>query len=224
MSAGAAKGETRIEEPTSAERTVARRSAEARATVPDLELHADVDMEACLRLRDRDGSSITAMLVRASALALRGVPRANGAYRDGHFELYSRVNVGLVAAAEHAYVIPTVFDADAKSPAELTGEIEELLGRARDGELPPPAFSGATFTLWDLSSSRLTGSSIVVNPPQAAALAAGGMREVPAVRDGAIVPGHALALTLVCDHRILYGATAIRFLTEIQSALERAAL
>ena len=219
MSASGAKGETRIEEPTAAERAIARRAAEARATVPDLELRADVDMAQALRLRDSRGSSIAAILVRASARALRAVPRANGAYRDGRFELYSRVNIGIVVADEHSYLIPTVFDADQKSPADLTEETERLAAAARASELSPPAYSGATFTLWDAGALGVPASTIVVSSPQAAALAAGAIRPAPVVRDGEVQPGHVMTITLACDHRIIYGARAARLLTEITGAL-----
>jgi pyruvate dehydrogenase E2 component (dihydrolipoamide acetyltransferase) len=219
VSAPGAKGETRIEEPTAAERAIARRAAEARATVPDLELRADVDMEAALALSDSQGHSMTSILVHACARALRAVPRANGAYRDGRFELYSRVNVGIVVADEHAYLIPTLFDADQKSLGELSEEIERVSAAARAGELEPPAYSGATFTLSDVGALGVAASSIVVNSPQAAALAAGAIREAPVVRDGAIQPGQLMTITLACDHRILYGAQAARLLTEITAAL-----
>ena len=89
------KGDTRIEELTRVQRTIVRRTAEARATVPDLELDTDVDMESCLELTSGRECSVTAILVRVCALALRDVPHANSAYRDGRFELYSRVNVGV---------------------------------------------------------------------------------------------------------------------------------
>jgi pyruvate dehydrogenase E2 component (dihydrolipoamide acetyltransferase) len=219
VSAPGAKGETRIEEPTAAERAIARRAAEARATVPDLELRADVDMAAALALRDSESCSMTAILVRACARALRAVPRANGAYRDGRFELYSRANVGIVVADEHSYLIPTVFDADQKSLRELREEIERVTAAARAGELEPPAYAGATFTLSDVGALGVPASSIVVNSPQAAALAAGAIREAPVVRDGAIQPGQLMTITLACDHRILYGAQAARLLTEITAAL-----
>jgi pyruvate dehydrogenase E2 component (dihydrolipoamide acetyltransferase) len=219
VSAPGAKGETRIEEPTAAERAIARRAAEARATVPDLELHADVDMAAALALRASESCSMAAILVRACARALRAVPRANGAYRDGHFELYSRVNVGIVVADEHSYLIPTVFDADQKSLGELSEEVERIAAAARAGELGPPAYSGATFTLSDVGALGVPAASIVVNSPQAAALAAGAIREAPVVRDGAIQPGQLMTITLACDHRILYGAQAARLLTEITAAL-----
>ena len=215
MSAAGAKGETRVEEPTAAERAIARRAAEARATVPDLELRADVDMAGALDITESQGCSTTAIVARATALALRAVPRANGAYRDGRFELYSRVNIGIVVADERSYVIPTVFDADQKSLAELSEEIERLTAAARAGELQPPAYAGATFTLWDAGALGVPASTIVVNPPQAAALAAGSIREAPIVREGAIAPGHLMTITLACDHRILYGAQAARFLAEI---------
>jgi pyruvate dehydrogenase E2 component (dihydrolipoamide acetyltransferase) len=219
VSADGAKGQTRIEEPTAAERAIARRAAEARATVPDLELRADVDMARALELRDTQGCSIPAILVHACALALKAVPRANGAYRDGRFELYSRVNVGVVVSDEHSYLIPTVFDADQKSLAELTEEIERLGAAARAGELSPPAYAGATFTVSDVGALGVSASSIVVSAPQAAALAAGAIRPAPVVRDGAVGAGHLMTVTLACDHRILYGAQAARLLAEITTAL-----
>ena len=219
MSAAAAKGETRIQEPTAAERAIARRAAEARATVPDLELGADVDMARALELRDSQGSSIPAILVRACALALRAVPRANGAYRDGRFELYSRVNIGLVVADEHCYLIPTVFDADRRSLTELTEEIERVTAGARAGELEPPAYAGATFTLSYVGALGVPASTIVVNSPQAAAITAGTVRPAAVVRDGEVQAGHLMTITLACDHRILYGAQAARLLAEVTGAI-----
>jgi len=219
-----AKGEIRIEEPDRTQRTIARRAAEARATVPDLELGAEVDMGACVAMRSREAYSVTSILVRACALALVEVPRANAAYRDGRFELYSRVNVGVTIATGDAYTIPTVFDADHKSLAVLAQEIDGLQARARDGALSPPELSGATFTVSDLGMFEVARSTAVIVPPQAAAVAAGAIREVPIVRDGAIVIGHAMSLTLACDHRILYGAQAARFLTRVKQLLEDAAL
>jgi pyruvate dehydrogenase E2 component (dihydrolipoamide acetyltransferase) len=199
-----------VQEPDRSERMIARRSAEARATIPDLELSAEVDVEP--------STASTACLVRACALALREVPRANGAYRDGRFELYSRINVGVIVASEECYVIPTVFDADRKSLSELTAEIAKLTERA--GELSPPELAGATFTLSNPGALGVASATPVVIAPQAAALAAGAVREVPVIRDGALVPGHSMTLTLACDHRILYGAQAARFLTAVKARLE----
>lgn len=203
---------------------MAQRSAEARATVPDFELSTEIDMAACAMLRSQRRGSVTAMLVRACSLALRECPRANGAYRDEHFELYSRINVGVAVATEDAYTIPTVFDADSRTLAELTEEIDGLARRARAGELTAPELSGATFTLSNLGMHGVNSSSPVISPPQAAAVAAGAIRPVPVLRGGAIVPGEMMTLTLACDHRILYGAPAARFLAAIAARLAKAAL
>jgi len=182
----------RIEEPTAAERTVARRAAEARATVPDLELTVAAS-----------GPVRTARLIHACALALIEHPRANAAYRDGRFELYARINVGVVIAAEGVYVIPTVFDANRKPVAELEKEIAELTEAAGADALTSAAFSGATFTVWNAAELGLAAASIPPVPPQAAALAAG-----------------TAALTLSCDHRILYGSRAADFLKTLAHHLD----
>lgn len=218
------RGETRIEELTREQRTIVRRAAEARATVPDLELDGEVDMQACLSLaRERD-ASISALLVRACALALRGHPRVNAAYRDGRFELYSRINVGVAIETDDAYATPAVLDADRKSLQELSDELSELATRARAGELTPPELAGATFTVSHLDEPGIVRSGALVAPPHAAALAAGAIRPVPVLRDGAVVPGHAMTLTLACDHRILYGAPAARFLSRVCELLAAGSL
>jgi pyruvate dehydrogenase E2 component (dihydrolipoamide acetyltransferase) len=214
-----AKGETVVQEPSAAQRTVARRTAEARATIPDLECSLDVDVTATLQRCEQTGCSLDGMLVAACAAALRTVPRANAAYRDGHFELYSRVNIGVVVAHADTYMIPTVFDADQRSAAQLSAELERIVAGALARELSPPAFSGATFTLWNAGLVGLTRSGVIINPPQACALAAGAVREVPLVRGGEVRAGRAMTLTLACDHRIVYGALAGQFLTAVAAVL-----
>jgi pyruvate dehydrogenase E2 component (dihydrolipoamide acetyltransferase) len=218
------KGQTRVEEPTRAQRAIARRSAESRATVPFLELVADVDMSACLALRDARGHSLTAMLVSACAHGLSHVPRANAAYRDGRFELYSRVNVGLVVHSADAFSTPTILDADTKSLEALSVECEALIERAQTGRLTPPELAGATFTLSDMSRYGPVRWSPPVTPPHAATIACGALRATPVVRDGSVVAGHTMVMTLACDHRILYGETAAQFLDAIVERLTGANL
>ena len=203
-----------MEAPERWQRTVARRSAEARATVPDLELSAEVELD------EHAAPPTLAVLVRACALALREVPRANAAYRDGQFELYSRVNVGVVVAAPSTYTIPTVPDADLKSVAELEAALESLCARALAGRLGAPDLAGATFTLWYPGADGVASAVPLIVPPQAAALAVGTVRRIGAVRGGIIVPGSAMTITLACDHRILYGAQASRFLGRIKTLLQ----
>jgi pyruvate dehydrogenase E2 component (dihydrolipoamide acetyltransferase) len=226
---GTAKGDVRVEELTRTQRTVARRMAESRATIPDFTVQIDVDMERCVALRSElkriageDGvaPSYNDMVVKAAATALREFPRANGAYRDGRFELYSRVNIGVAVAAQDSLVVPTIYDADRRSLGEIAREARKLAARVRDGTVRPPELSGGTFTVSNLGMYGITEFTAVINGPQAAILAAGAMREVPAVRDGRLAVGRVMTLTLVCDHRILYGADAAEFLGRIRELLE----
>jgi pyruvate dehydrogenase E2 component (dihydrolipoamide acetyltransferase) len=214
--AEAAKGQVTTVEPSRGERAIVRRVSEARATVPDVELGAVVDVSAWPPAT----SFPTAALVRASALALRAFPRANGSYRDGRFELYSRVNVAVVMPAADGYLAPTVFDADRKSAAEIDPELSELTRRALAGELTSPELAGATFTVTNLGGHRIARVTPILNPPQAAALAVGAVRAVPVVREDGLVAGRQLELALACDHRILYGEMAAAFLERLVSSIE----
>jgi pyruvate dehydrogenase E2 component (dihydrolipoamide acetyltransferase) len=229
--AGGLKGEITVQEPTRAERTIARRSAEARATVPDLELSTEVEVSSALALAEEIAGGHfshrhiwTSVLVRACALVLRAHPLANAAYRDGHYELYSRVNVGVVLQTDEGFTTPTVLDADRKSLAQVSGELETLAFRAQAGELTPPELAGATCTLTDLSDFCVTRAGALLVPPHAVALAAGAVKRTPVVRNGAVVPGRVLSLTLACDGRILFGARAARVLDALTATLERAAV
>ena len=210
------KGDTQIQEPGRLGGAIARRAAEIRATVPDLELAIDVDAGPALALAEAGGHSLTAILVRAAATALRELPWANAAYRDGHFERYARVNIGVVVTTEDALVIPAVLDADSKSLSDLTGELETLTARARSGELTPPEQAGTTFTLSDFTGLDAYRITPMITAPQAAALTAGAIRREPVVGEGdTIVVGDVMTLTLACDHRILFGERAARLLGRI---------
>ena len=108
-------------------------------------------------------------------LALREFPRANGSYRDGRLELYSRINVGVAVAANDALVVPTVFDADRKSLGEIASETKSLAGKVRDGTITPPDLSGGTFSVSNLGMFGVTNFHAVINPPQAGLLAIGAL-------------------------------------------------
>jgi pyruvate dehydrogenase E2 component (dihydrolipoamide acetyltransferase) len=220
--APAGRGTPTTIEPARWQAAVARRSAEARATVPDLDLAASVDVAAALERERELGCGLTVLWVRACALALREHPEANGAYRDGRFERYERVNVGVVVAAPEVYAIPTLFDADRRSARELGAELDDLTARARAGELVARDLSGATFTLSDVGALGVDRATPLVVPPQASAVATGAVRDLAAVRDGAIVPAQAMTVTLACDHRVLYGAAAAAFLMSIKTCIEEA--
>jgi pyruvate dehydrogenase E2 component (dihydrolipoamide acetyltransferase) len=225
----AGKGETSTHDLTRLQQTVARRMAESKATAPDFVLNVDVDMEEAVELRKRlkaaanEGQSVPSFndfVVKACALALVDFPRANGAYRDGKFELYSRVNVGVAVAGQDALVVPTVFDADTKSLGQISRETRALAERVRAGAITPPELSSGTFTVSNLGMFGIQSFVAVINPPQAAILAVGAMAPTPVVRDGEVVVRNIMRITLSCDHRILYGADAAEFLGRIRERLE----
>jgi pyruvate dehydrogenase E2 component (dihydrolipoamide acetyltransferase) len=224
-----AKGTVSYEDPSKLQSTVARRMSESKATAPHFYLEAEVDMSRLVAARTqikagaKEGDvvpSFNDMVVKACALALREHPRANGAYRDGRFEIYSRVNVGVAVAARDALVVPTIFDADQKNLRQIAADSRALAQRVRDGQITPPELSGATFTVSNLGMFGIDSFAAVINPPQAAILAVGAISERPVVRDGATTTAHLMRVNLACDHRILYGAPAAEFLARIRSFLE----
>ena len=222
------RGELQVQELTRLQRTVSRRMAESKATAPDFALEVEIDMTLCVELRERlkqveeKPPSFNDMVVKACANALREHPRVNGAYKDGKFELYSRVNVGVAVAANEALVVPTVFDADKKSLGEISRSVHALASKVRDGKITPPELSGGTFTVSNLGMYGIDRFTAVINPPQAALLAVGSLRKRPVVDDGGrIVARDTMSATLICDHRILYGADGAEFLARVRELLEQ---
>jgi pyruvate dehydrogenase E2 component (dihydrolipoamide acetyltransferase) len=222
-----AKGETTSVALTRMQQTIARRMAESKATIPDFTLLADVDMQECVRLRAElkriskdEAPTYNDMVVKASALALREHPRANGSYRDGTLALHSRINVGVAVAAQDALVVPTVFDADAKALGEIARETRSLAARVRDATITPPELGGGTFTVSNLGMYGIKSFTAIINPPQSAILSVGAVQQRAVVVDEEIVARHTMTLTLVCDHRVLYGADAAELLARIRELLQ----
>ena len=222
-----AKGETTAVELTRTQQTIARRMAESKATIPDFTLQVEVDMEDCVKLRSElkrlsqsEAPTYNDMVVKASALALREHPRANGSYRDGRLQLHSRVNVGVAVAAEDALIVPTVFDAEEKSLGEIARETRALAARVREGTITPPELGGGTFTVSNLGMYGVRSFTAIINPPQSAILSVGALEPRAVVRDGELLARNTMILTLACDHRILYGANAATFLARIRELLE----
>jgi pyruvate dehydrogenase E2 component (dihydrolipoamide acetyltransferase) len=223
-----ARGDAEVHELSRLQQTVSRRMAESKATAPDYALTVDVDMTLAVELRKRlkDASehppSLNDLVIKAVANTLREHPKVNGAYRDGKFERYSRVNVGIAIATEDALVFPTVFDADTKSLGQIARDTLELIEKARAGTLTSPDLAGGTFTVTNLGMYGIDDFTAVINPPQAAILAVGALKKRPAVDDkGRVVARDQLRLTLVSDHRILYGADAAAFLAAVRGLLEQ---
>jgi pyruvate dehydrogenase E2 component (dihydrolipoamide acetyltransferase) len=220
---------TRSQVLTRLQQVIARRMADAKATVPHFQVQTEVRMDAAIALREQltsvatEGAPVPSfndLIVKAAAVALRSHPLANGSYRGETFELHDQVNVGVAVAADNALVVPTVFAADTKSVGQIASETRRLAAAVRDGSIAPHDLDGGTFTVSNLGMFGMTAIFPVINPPQAAILGVGSMRSVGTLEDGEYVEQTLLTLTLSCDHRILYGADAARFLAEIRDLLQ----
>ncbi|MGB0120051.1 MAG: dihydrolipoamide acetyltransferase family protein [Solirubrobacterales bacterium] len=229
----AKKGTVETVELTRLQQTISRRMAESKATAPHFYLRTEVDMSRAVEVRaafkeaaDENEAvpSFNDMVVKATAIALRQHPRANGAYRDGQVELYSRINIGIAVAAENSLVVPTIGDADQKDLREIATESRRLAGRVRSGEIIPPELAGGTFSISNLGMYGVRGFDAVISSGQAGILAVGEIAERPVVRDGEITSAHLMEMSLSCDHRILYGADGALFLADIKSNLEEPGL
>jgi pyruvate dehydrogenase E2 component (dihydrolipoamide acetyltransferase) len=223
------RGEVTTVEPTPTQATIARRMVESATTIPVFTVSADADVSGIVALRRGaredgrdDAPSLNDFVVRACALALREFPRLNGSWVDGRVELYSRVNVGVAVATEDALLVPVVADADRRTLGEIAAETRRLADAARRRSLGPDDLGGATFTVSNLGMFGVRSFTAIVDPPQAAILAVGGVRREPIEDGGGGVAFHdALTLTLSCDHRVLYGADGARFLSRLRELLER---
>ena len=227
---GAAKGSVEVVEPSRAQQVIARRTASAKATIPEFQVTVDVDAEAAFELREQLRGqaeplpSINDFVIKACGLALRAHPRVNSAYVDGRFEYYGRVNVGMAVAGEGMLVVPTIFDADSRSLVEIATATRALAAKVRDGSVTPPELAGGTFTVSNLGMFGVSRFTAVINPPQAAILAVGAAapRAVIAA-DGSVSARRVMELTISADHRIVYGADAADFLGTVRKRLERPA-
>jgi pyruvate dehydrogenase E2 component (dihydrolipoamide acetyltransferase) len=199
-----AKGAVETIEPTTAQRALARRVAESKATIPDFQAAIEADVTA---LGDAAAAAAVAPYVAATGRALRRHPRLNGAYADAKFQHYSRANVGVALDGAIAVVV----DADAKAPAAIAEELAAFAAGLRDGTLTGAAQSGATFTLSSLAEHGVTAFTAIIQPGQSAALAVG----APVARDGRLVA----TLTLSADHRIVTPADAGAFLAALREQL-----
>jgi pyruvate dehydrogenase E2 component (dihydrolipoamide acetyltransferase) len=206
------KGDVEVVELTATQSTIARRMVESATTIPVFTVSADVDMSliAALRHGVDAAPSVNDFVVRAAALTLRDFARFNASYVDGKVELYSRVNVGVAVTTDDALLVPVVADADRKPLAEIAAETRRLADAARRRALRPEDLHDGTFTVSNLGMFGVRSFTAIVDPPQVAILAVGGVRD-----DGA------MTVTLSCDHRVVYGADGARFLSRLRELLER---
>jgi pyruvate dehydrogenase E2 component (dihydrolipoamide acetyltransferase) len=229
---GAVKREPISEQvtPTRVQLRIADRMTQAKSTVPDFTITMTVDMDAASEMRtslrehaERSGTrapSVNDMVIKACALALREHPEVNASFVDDTFHLHKRVNVGVAVATDGSLLVPTITDADQRSLGWIAQESRRLAGAVRDGSVTAAELAGGTFTVSNLGMFEVSEFTAVINPPQAAILAVGAVEETIVVRDGAPAVGQRMKLTLTCDHRIIYGATAAAFLGRVRQLLE----
>jgi pyruvate dehydrogenase E2 component (dihydrolipoamide acetyltransferase) len=222
------RGDARTFEPTATQATIARRMVESATTIPSFSVTADVDMSLITTLRrgareeHDEAPSVNDFVVKAATGALRTFPRFNASYVDDKVECWSRVNVGIAVATDDALLVPVIFDADRKTLAEIAADTRRLAEAARRRALGPDDLRDGTFTVSNLGMFGARSFTAIIDPPQVAILAVGGVRRSP-VEDahGLVVFRDLMTVTLTCDHRVVYGADGARFLSRLRELLER---
>jgi pyruvate dehydrogenase E2 component (dihydrolipoamide acetyltransferase) len=225
-----AGADVEVVEPTRMQATIARRMTESKSTVPEFQVtvEARVDLAVVLRQQLKDSVpgaekvTMTDFLVRACALALRKFPEVNSSWIDGKFQRKRSINIGLAVAPSQGMglLVPVVHDADLKDIVQISIESRQVIERARAGRPNEGDLSGATFSISNLGMFGVDEFTAIINPPEAAILAVGAIKDVPVVQGERIVPGKVMRMTLSVDHRVFYGATAAQFMAEVKRLVE----
>ena len=211
-------------------KTIARRLAESKFTAPHFYLSLTIDMDAAMVARkainDRGPHKVSFndMVVKAVAMALKNHPAVNSSWLEDRIRYNEHVHIGVAVAVEDGLLVPVVRHANVKSFGEIGVEVREFAQKAKDKKLQPSDWEGNTFTISNLGMFGIDEFTAIINPPDACILAVGGIQAVPVVRDGAVVPGHTMKVTLSCDHRVVDGATGAAFLNEVKQNLENPVL
>jgi len=222
--------DTEVVEPNRMQATIARRMVEAKTAVPEFTVTVEARVDLAVNMRQQLKDSVpgaekvtmTDFLVRACALALRKFPEVNSSWLDGKFQRKRSVNIGLAVAPSQGMglLVPVVHDADDKDIVQISIESRQVIERARSGRPAEGDLSGATFSISNLGMFGVDEFVAIINPPEAAILAVGAIKDVPVVDDGRIVPGKVMRMTLTVDHRVFYGATAAQFMAEVKRLIE----
>ena len=225
-----AGADVEVIEPSRMQATIARRMTESKSTVPEFTVTVEARVDQAVSLRQQLKESVpgaekvtmTDMLVRACALALRKFPEVNTSWVDGRFQRKRAINIGLAVAPSEGMglLVPVVHDADVKDLIQISIESRQVIERARSGRPHEGDLSGATFSISNLGMYGVDEFVAIINPPESAILAVGAIKDVPVVADGRIVPGKVMRMTLSVDHRVFYGATAAQFVAEVKRLLE----
>ena len=210
---------------SSMRRTIARRLAESKFSAPHFYVGVEIDMDAAVALREQlkraeAKVSYNDLVVKACALALRAHPTVNASWGEDRILTHAEVNVGVAVSLPDGLITPVVRGADRKGVGAIAAEIRDLADRARARKLKPEEFAGSTFTTSNLGMYGVTDFTAIINPPDSAILAIGAVRREPVVDGDQIRIGHRMSLTLSSDHRVIDGALAAQFLSEVRRLLE----
>jgi pyruvate dehydrogenase E2 component (dihydrolipoamide acetyltransferase) len=210
-------------------KAIVRMTTQSKAPVPHFYVTIEVDMAEGLRMVEESKKppasspvSINHLIIAAAAQALKQHPGLNAAFAGEVIRVFSTIDIGIAVALEDGLIVPVLRDCGAKSLAQIVESERTLVTRARNRDLSPEEYTGATFLISNLGKFDVESFSAVILPPAAAVLAVGSVREVPVVKDGRVAVGQRLKLTLSCDHRVVDGAAAAQFLETFKRMLERA--
>lgn len=207
-------------------KTIARRLSESLFTAPHFYLTMSIDMDACVAARGKLNEvskvkiSFNDMVLKAVAVALKQHPKVNSSWLGDKIRINHHVNIGVAVAVEEGLLVPVVRFADTKPLSQIATEVKEYAQKAKDKKLQPSDWEGSTFTISNLGMFGIDQFTAIINPPDACILAVGGISQEPVVKNGTIVPGNVMKVTLSCDHRVVDGATGAAFLQTLKSLLE----
>ncbi|NCI47517.1 pyruvate dehydrogenase complex dihydrolipoamide acetyltransferase [Sediminibacterium soli] len=207
-------------------KVIAKRLSESLFTAPHFYLTMAIDMDACVAARGKINEtspvkiSFNDMVLKAVAVALRQHPKVNSSWLGDTIRYNHHINIGVAVAVEDGLLVPVVRFADGKSLSQIGVEVKEFAQKAKDKKLQPADWEGSTFTISNLGMFGIDQFTAIINPPDACILAVGGISQVPVVKNGQVVPGNIMKVTLSCDHRAVDGATGAAFLQTLKSLLE----
>lgn len=207
-------------------KTIAKRLSESKFTAPHFYLTMDIDMDNAIEARKavnaQEGVKISFndMVIKASAIALRKHPAVNSAWLGDKIRKNDHVHIGVAVAVEEGLLVPVVRFADTKGMMEIGTEVKEYAQKAKDKKLQPQDWEGNTFTISNLGMYNIEEFTAIINPPDSCIMAIGGIKQVPVVKNGQVVPGNVMRVTLSCDHRVVDGVTGSEFLNTFKSYME----
>jgi len=207
-------------------KTIARRLAESKFTAPHFYLTMEIDMDNAMAARKAINDSGTAkvsfndMVVKACAMALRQHPKVNSSWRGDTIRYNEHVHIGVAVAVDEGLLVPVVRFANEKGLSQIGAEVKSFAEKAKSKKLQPSDWEGNTFTISNLGMFGIEEFTAIINPPDACILAVGGIKAVPVVKNGAVVPGNVMKVTLSCDHRVVDGASGAAFLQTLKAFLE----